>query len=254
MAVVLAGRPNRGRLREVSDAEWEALIDVAGVPMAARVAWALAEGMGGRGPLVVVGPSQLSRHLPERAVVVAPKEGLLENLEEGLAHFARDDVVLVAAGDAALLGGEHVEAFLKGVERLGEAELWYSIVPKGEVARRFPGMRRTFVRLREGVFTGGNLLALSPRVFGRLKDVAERAVALRKSPIGLARLFGAGFLFRFLLGRVSLAEAEATFARLFRIRGRAVVVPYAEVGIDVDKPSDYRWCTHHLAGRGDAHG
>jgi molybdopterin-guanine dinucleotide biosynthesis protein A len=250
-ALVLAGRRNDGRLRSVSEADWEALIDVGGAPMAIRVARAVAEASEA---VAVVGPAELGPLLPAGARLVPPQADLLANLERGLSIFPDEEALLVATGDAALLRAEHVLAFRRGVEAAAEADLWYSIVPRHVVEAFLPGVRRTYVRLREGSFTGGNLLALRPATFGRLKRIAERVVALRKSPLGLARLVGFGFVLRLLAGVVSLAEAERRFSALAGVRGKAVVLPYAEVGVDVDKPSDYRWCTTHLARKEEADG
>jgi hypothetical protein len=246
VAVVLAGRPNDGLLRSVSAEAWEALIPVAGRPMAAWVVRTLAS-VPGVGPVVVVGPEALARHVPE-AEVVAPGRDMLENLEIGLGRLAGRDLVLVATGDAPLLTRAEVEAFLAGVAARPVGDLYWSIVPREAVEAALPGVRRTWVRLREGTYTGGNLAALRPAAAGGVRALAERLVALRKSPWRLAGLLGGSFLLRFLLGRVRLEEAEARFSRLLGLEGRAVVVPSVGVGVDVDKPSDYWYCERVLRG------
>jgi CTP:molybdopterin cytidylyltransferase MocA len=245
MAVVLAGRRNEGRLRAVSSEPWEALIEVGGRPMAARVVEAVRGAVPGR--VAVVGPQELLPYLPEGVTLVAPGATLIENLERGLAALDDDGPVLVATGDIPLLRAEHVTAFLQGGEDGEPGDVGYSIVPREAVEAVLPGVHRTYVRLAEGIFTGGNLLSLRRSALPRLKTLAQEVVAFRKAPWRLAGILGPVFLARFLFGRVRLAEAEERFSRLGRFRGRAVIVPHAEVGIDVDKPSDLAFCESYLA-------
>jgi molybdopterin-guanine dinucleotide biosynthesis protein A len=249
VAVVLAGRRNDGHLQSVSSEPWEALIDVAGRPMAARVVDALVAA--GVGEVVVVGPDDLAPHLPAGARVVAPGRSLLENLERGLEASATSGPVLVATGDIPLLEAEHVRFFLTQASSHDNYDLAYSIVPRSAVEAVLPGVRRTYVRLAEGTFTGGNLLSLRPAALPALRGLADRVVSLRKAPWRLAGLLGPWLLVRFLLGRVRLAEAEERFSRLGEFVGRAVVVPYAAVGVDVDKASDYALCERWLSRRVD---
>lgn len=76
--------------------------------------------------------------------------------------------------------------------------------------------------------------------------VAKKLVARRKNPLALARLFGLGLAWKFLNGRLSIREAEDRFAGMLGITGRAVISPFAEVGVDVDKPSDLKLAEEFL--------
>jgi hypothetical protein len=124
------------------------------------------------------------------------------------------------------------------LERAPEAALVYPIVPKEAVEARFPGNRRTYARLKEGTFTGGNLLLLDKALFFQALPLARRVVALRKRPLALARLIGLDILLKLLLGRLSLPELEARARRILGVEARALVTPYPEVGVDVDKEED----------------
>jgi hypothetical protein len=54
----------------------------------------------------------------------------------------------------------------------------------------------------------------------------------------LSRQIGLLFILKFLLKRLSLSEVELQFSKLLSIKGKAIVLDYPEIGIDVDKPSD----------------
>jgi hypothetical protein len=143
--------------------------------------------------------------------------------------------VLVATADIPHLTPEAVRFVL---ERAPEAALVYPIVPKEAVEARFPGNRRTYARLKEGTFTGGNLLLLDKALFFQALPLARRVVALRKRPLALARLIGLDILLKLLLGRLSLPELEARARRILGVEARALVTPHPEVGVDVDKEED----------------
>ncbi len=78
---------------------------------------------------------------------------------------------------------------------------------------------------------------------GRLKlilnddtDLWEKITNSRKSPLKQAALIGFGTAFKLLTGQLSLQQAETNIMARLKIKGKAIVCPYAEVGMDVDKP------------------
>lgn len=247
-AVVLAGARNDGPLADSADAEWEALIDVGGRPMAAWVLEALRD-TGRVGRVAVVGPPEPLSALadPERGGVAGgdgfdltfPGDagGLLANLELGFRSLASERPVLVATGDIPLVTPEAVTDFLAACEA-EEADVHYPIIRREDSEARYPGVVRTYVRLLDGEFTGGNVALVAPHVVTRHRAVFEQAVAMRKNPIGLARLFGLGLLLKMLLGRLRVRDVEARFVKAFGLKGRAVLCPHPEIGMDVDKPAD----------------
>ncbi|MEW6771653.1 MAG: NTP transferase domain-containing protein [Bacillota bacterium] len=236
-AVVLAGAPNTGRLREVSPVPWEALIDIHGRPMAAYVIDALLAAPA-VGKVAVVGPPELEEAcVSGRLLFLAPRGSMLENLTAGLDAFPDAPRVLIATADIPLLTPASAAGFLDLCAG-GGAEVYYPVIPRAVVEKALPGVRRTYVRLRDGVFTGGNLGLVDPRAIRRCLGRAREFVRLRKKPLRLALVVGPGFLGRFLLGRLTLREAERRVSELLGFRGRAVIAPFPEIGVDVDKPAD----------------
>ena len=71
-----------------------------------------------------------------------------------------------------------------------------------------------------------------------LERFIERLGAARKHPFKLASLFGWDLLARFAVGRLTIAQAEARAAKLLRAPVRALVSPYPETAVNVDRPSD----------------
>jgi len=71
-----------------------------------------------------------------------------------------------------------------------------------------------------------------------LERFIEDLGAARKSPLRLASLFGWDMLARFALGRLSVAEAEARATKILGAPVSALISPYPETAVNVDRVSD----------------
>jgi hypothetical protein len=248
-ALVLAGRPNDGRLEAAGDVGWEALIDVAGEPMAGRVLAALGGARSVAGG-VVVGPPGLETCLPPGFARVDPVGDTIANLAAGLAvrpSSARH--VLVATSDIPLVTSAMIDSL---IDDCGDQsfDVYFPVVRREVAEARFPGVRRTYVRLRDGSYTAGNLFLVRPEVLladGSGEGLLERMVRWRKAPWRMALALGPGLLIGLVTARLDLAGAERQASRRLGVRGRAVVTPHAEVGVDVDKPGDLALCREALS-------
>ena len=195
-------------------------------------------GVAGIGPIVIVAPRVLPPGIATTAdVVVEERGGLLENVDAGLAAVARDSLALVVAADIPLLTSKAVAAFLERALALN-ADVAYGVVSKADVTSAYPSARKTFVRLRDGVFTGGNLVLMRQEGFTRVRPVLARAIAARKRPWDLARLFGPATLFGLATGRLEVSALEARAAQIVGIRARAVICHEPEIALDVDRGED----------------
>lgn len=145
--------------------------------------------------------------------------------------------LLIVTGDLPLLTVEAVDHFMASASER-EGELFYPVVAKELNDERYPGVQRTYVNLSDGIYTGGNLFLADPGIIERALPAAEKLVAYRKKPVKLASCIGWGVLARYLMGWLSLAQVEEAVSRMMGVRGRVIVSPYPEVGIDVDKVSD----------------
>ena len=113
------------------------------------------------GPLVVVGNVPASTDYDG----VPDTNDFVANVFAGLDRFPNAPYVLLATSDLPFLTGMVVGDFARGAEAYGRAnnaDLLWPIVPVKLCYDRFPGVRRTALRLREGEFTGGNLALVRP--------------------------------------------------------------------------------------------
>jgi len=248
-ALVMAGAPNDGPLKEASDAPYEALIDIGGRPMVEYVLDAL-RAAPSVGAIAVVGPAELRKAVRLGDALLLESAGsVLDNLERGVRALREAGCrghLLVATSDIPLITVEALETFLALCRRRdAEApvdrdrfDAYYPMVSRENCDARFPGVQRTYVGLKDGQFTGGNVVLLDPAVVLDRRQLFEQVVALRKDPVGMARLLGFGFIVKFLLRRLTARDIENIVREKFGIVGAVIQVPHAEVGFDVDKPSD----------------
>jgi len=238
-ALVLAGSPNDGPLRSCSPARYEALIPIRGKLMVEYVVEALRQ-CKRIDRVVIVGPREelaANLKLNSRECVVDHGGDLTENVLRGLKCLPGAERVLLVTSDIPLINSQAIDNFLDLCSE-EEADLYYPIVRREVVERRYAASMRTYVQLKDGVYTGGNIFLFNPGVVEDCMPRGQKLVDARKSPLKLCRLVGFIFLIKFLMKNVSLQEAQKKVSRLLGIKGRVVVSMYPEVGVDVDKPSD----------------
>lgn len=259
-ALVLAGR--RGpddplaRARGVSH---RALLPVAGVPMLLRVVRALREtpevgslGVSIDAPERLEAVPELARLRGEGALAVHPSEATpSRSVGRALSPWpgAR---VLVTTADHALLTPERIAGFLAAADAT-DADVAVGFVERSTFEARHPGAPRTWLRLRDGAWTGANLFALRREAALRAVAFFARAERHRKTPWRLVGALGAGLLLGYATGTLGL---DTAFARLSRRAGaslRPVVLDDAEAAIDVDRERDVALAEAILAARGGAH-
>jgi GTP:adenosylcobinamide-phosphate guanylyltransferase len=236
--VVLAGGPPDELAAHTPGAPNKAFIDIAGVPLVARTLQALrATPQVGR--IIVVAPSQAhgSRALELADECRADGRKIRDSLASGLRDLPPDDDVLVSTSDLPVLTPEAIADFIARA-RAANADITYGCLEKRTHAARFPEVPHTWARLRDGTYCGGGFVTIKPRAYPALASFIERLGHARKNPLQLASLFGWDVLAKFAVRRLSIADAERRASRLVGAPVRAVVSPYAETAVNVDRLSD----------------
>ena len=99
----------------------------------------------------------------------------------------------------------------------------------------------------EGIVTGGNLFLIRSELIEQCLEMGVKLVERRKNPLAMARLFGFGLVWQYLTRRLSIEMAEQRFYQVMGIRGKGIISPYAEIGVDIDKPSDLNLAQEKLS-------
>lgn len=240
-AVILGGAENSGSLKKSADARYEAQIEITGRPMIDFVVAAL-EKLECIDRVVVVAADEVAAGLKGKKIwkVVPPGPDMVESLHRALRLLRQGGHVLVLSSDIPLITAEALRDFLRQCQER-EADIYYSLVPRRVIEERFKGVQRTYVRLKDGIFTGGNVVLINPEAVLAYSHYLRQAIQLRKHPLKLCRLLGIKFFLKFLGGRLTVAEVEVRVEELIKLKGAGVISLHPEIGIDVDKPSDLQF-------------
>ena len=237
-ALVLAGGPFDDLAAHTPHAPNKAFVEIAGLTLVERTLKALREAKS-IGRIIVVAPVSAHAH---QALALADElrpDGvhIRESLQNGVAGLDPGAAILVSASDLPLLTPEAIDDYVARAQATG-ADLTYGCIEKRVHMAKYPEAPHTWARLRDGTYCGTGFVTLRPRVWPALKQVIEQLGEARKNPLKLASLFGWRVLWRFALRRLTIAQAEARASYVIGAKVRAVVSPYAEIGINVDRVSD----------------
>ncbi len=239
-AIVLAGqRPGVDPLAAHFGESWKALVPVGGEAMVTRVVRTLST-VPAIARIVVLAqePGVL------RTAVAAGGDAAILTSSAGISASIRaiagtDEAswpVLVTTADHPLLTRDMVEAFLA---QSMDADLAIGMVEREVLNAHYPDNRRTWLRFRDGDWSGANLFAMrNDRVVAALTLWAE-AEQDRKKAWKLFLHFGPWLALRAITRSIGLADGIAQAGRRLGLNARLAVMAQAEAAIDVDKPSDH---------------
>jgi GTP:adenosylcobinamide-phosphate guanylyltransferase len=197
--------------------------------------------------ITVVGPKeQLEPIIGDRVdFIVEGTDSIVTNALLAMENFKNDKQVLITTSDIPMLTVEALEDFINKALDMN-ADLCYSVVDKRVNDMKYPEVKRTYARLREGQFTGGNIFLFNPAVTDKCKAFIEQMLEYRKNPAKMAMVLGVGFLIRMALGILTITAVQKKTERLLGIKGAVVISGYPEVGNDVDKVSDIQFVEKYL--------
>ena len=256
-AIVLAGYSTEkpDPLAAALGMERKALIPLAGHPMVYWVVKALRDSTR-VDQIYVVGITEEDNIDFGTEVIYVPNQNAhFENIMAGIdavqSHQPDAEFALLASGDIPALTSETVDWFIETCEN-SDGDFFYSVVKKEVMEAAFPDSRRSYVPIREGRVCGGDLFFVRLAVAHNNQDLVRELLARRKSTFQQARLLGFKVILKFLFRRLSLQDAEELSERLLQAKGKVIVSPYADLGMDVDKPHQLEMVRQALEARQEA--
>jgi len=246
-AIVLAGdRRVPDPVAQAAGVACKALVPVAGAAMVLRVLAAL-NASAAVGRCVLCGPAW---SVVEQTAVLhtgittdrfdwaPPQASPSASAGSVLERLPAATPVLLTTADHALLSADIVDYFCAEA-RISGCDAAVAVALHSSVTAAYPTARRTAIKLRDGGYCGCNLFAfLTPR--GRaLAEHWRRVEQQRKQPWQVIRILGFMALLRYLLGRLTLAEALARLSARLQLNIGAVILPFAEAAVDVDTVADW---------------
>jgi len=234
-ALLLAGaRPEPDPAAAYAGVTHKALIELGGAPLLTRVVTALADA-GFIWITVVTSDPDVARLAMSLEARVLPAEAgpslsVLTGVE------AVGTPLLVTTSDHALLEAEWVERFVADAPQ--EADVCVLLARREVVEAAAPATKRTYLTFADGAWSGCNLFLLRNEHALAAIRLWRTIEADRKRPWRIVRRLGPLALARYLMGRMTLAEALERLGRLCGARVAAVESPFGLAAVDVDKPED----------------
>lgn len=219
--------------------EPKALLDICGKPM---IQWVL-DALGGAETIdrvVVIGLTDDSGVRCSKAITFMPSRGgMLDNIRGSVEKVLEINPdakhTIVVSSDIPAITAEIVDWAVHAAMETDD-DVYYNLITKEVMEARFPNSKRSFVRLKGVDVCGGDMNVIRTTMVVEEGEIWERIVAARKNIFKQASLLGYDTLFLLLFRLITLENAVKKVSKRLNISGRAILCPYAEVGMDVDKP------------------
>ncbi|PQA87071.1 GTP--adenosylcobinamide-phosphate guanylyltransferase [Marinicaulis flavus] len=256
-AIVIAGkRPGTDPVAAARGQTYKALVEIHGQAMIARVLDALSQAPAiarivlvtedAIGPLdAIPGVAEAKTRLPVERVRAAPT--ISASVCAAIEARENDPRFLIATADHPLLTKDMVNDFLDRSQ--GKPGVSIALVARETIEDAYPQMQRTYLKFRGAEVSGANLFAINDRSGLNAVRFWEKVEANRKRPWKLAAAFGPLNLIGFALKLFSIDTAFRRAGKIVRCPAHAILLPYANAAIDVDKPSDLEQVEAILAAR-----
>jgi len=236
----LAGAKEKGPLEIVEKVENKALIMLDNRPMIDYIVDAL-NNSENIDRILVVGPkNELYPYIGKKVdEILDPGNSIPGNMEIGFNYFNSDNNLLLLTSDIPLITPEAIEEFLEiCIKR--KAYIGYPLITKEKIVKKYPETERTYVKMKEGIFCGGNIVFFKPEVFFQKKKLIKELFDNRKATWKYVKILGLKFIFKFLFKTLTLEEVEKRVTGILGYNSIAAMISYPEIMIDLDKPSDLK--------------
>ncbi len=239
--LILAGqRANKNGERVVdpllagTGVSWKALLPIRGKPMVGYVLAALDASKTVSRPYWISG---LDKDLIDQSLNQSPSEGGPASSVVVAAKAGLPYPFMVTTCDHPLLSSDMVEYFLQESQASG-ADFTLGLATKDIIHPAYPNVKRTYLKFKNQHVSGCNLFYVRNEKGLEAIKFWRAAQHDRKRPLRLARRLGFGMLLKYLSGGLTLEKAFEHASKSLRIDAKAILLPFAEAAIDVDKPSD----------------
>jgi len=230
----------------------KALLDICGKPMIQWVLDALA-GAKTIDSILVIGLEADSGVTCSKPIVFIPNQGgMLDNIRGGVKKVLelnpQSHHVIAVSSDIPAITSEVVDWAVNAAMETDE-DVYYNLITRQVMEARYPTSKRSYVRLKDVEVCGGDMNVIRTITVTTNDELWERIVAARKNVFKQAALVGYDTLILLMLRMITLEGAAKKVIKRMNITGRAILSPYAEIGMDVDKPHQLEILRQDLAQR-----
>jgi GTP:adenosylcobinamide-phosphate guanylyltransferase len=240
-AIVTAGGiPQPGEpLYDFTLGKSKALLDVAGKPMIQWVLDALSAASTVEG-VIIMGLTAEDGVRCTKPLTYVPNQGeMLSNILTGLKQVEKlapaASHALIVSSDIPALTPESVD-WVAHTALQTDHDAYYNVIERDVMEKRFPGSNRTYTRLKDAQVCGGDLNVARISLGTGKDELWQRIIDSRKNAFKQASLLGFDLLFLLLVRQVTIEQAEKKVSQRIGLKAKVLRCPYAEVGMDIDKP------------------
>jgi GTP:adenosylcobinamide-phosphate guanylyltransferase len=240
-AIITAGGiPVQGEpLFERSGGKPKALMNFAGKPMIQWVLDALSGSQYVRQIIIVGLPPFTELHCGHPLTIIDTQGSILGNLQAGVRELQRQgeisQKVLAVSSDIPAISADMVNWVITKVQQT-DHDLYYNVITRETMEATFPASKRTYIKLSDVEICGGDINAFDYQMVFQKQKLFEEIIATRKNPLKQASILGFDTLFLILIKKMTLLQAEINISKKIESRGHAILCPFAEIGMDIDKP------------------
>jgi GTP:adenosylcobinamide-phosphate guanylyltransferase len=230
----------------------KAMLDIQGKPMIQWVLDALSAAKQVEN-VVLIGLTEESGVTCEKPLSFIPNHlSMIENILGGI-HKVMEITptatrMLLVSSDIPAITPDIVDWVVENSLQF-DVDLCYNVATRQVIEARFPGSRRTFTKLKGLEVCGGDMHVIHTSVISMSPAIWERLIASRKNPFKQAAIIGFDTLLLMLLRLITLDAAVKKVTARLHMTGQAIICPYAEIAMDVDKPNQLELMRLDLAKR-----
>lgn len=213
------------------------------------------------GNIYLLGLSDEELHLqpPVYSIPVDPTSGIEEKLLTGVRYLESEgedtNPIIVTTADTPGMTTPSINSFFEQLEAMqGNPDGVLTGVPIEPTLEVFPSNNRVVAYFRDHHIYPGELAALKGQAIQKAQSLIEDIGTLRRSfnrntdnvSLGPALRYIARkpglwpLIIRYLLGSLTLAQAEQDLSRAFQLDLRVIVIPDPGFGMDMDMPEDFQ--------------
>jgi len=252
-AIVTAGGiPEPGDpLYEYTQGSSKALLDVAGKPMIQWVLDALCESQRIRNIVLIGLPEDSSVKCHKLGAFIPNQGSMLNNIRTGVNKIFElqpdAEHVLLVSSDVPSIKPEMIDWIVDTCMQTDD-DIYYNVITREVMEKRFPLSKRSYTNLKDVAVCGGDINVIRASLVTSEDEIWDHLIGARKNVLKQAAILGFDTLFLLLLRQITIDGAVKKVAKRLNVSGRAVICPYAEIGMDIDKPHQLELLRKDLAG------
>jgi GTP:adenosylcobinamide-phosphate guanylyltransferase len=230
----------------------KALLDLCGKPM---IQWVL-DALSGSSlidQVILIGlPPSAEIHCKHNFISLEDQPNMLLNVRYASKYLlesgVKSELALLVAADIPAITSEMIDWTIQTVQQT-DHDLYYSLIERSAMEKRFPGSNRSFYHLRDIEICGGDLNAVNINAMVKENPIWDKLIAARKNAFKQTAIVGLDTLFLFLIRWFDIHRAGPWASKRLGLRAHTFIDMHPETAMDVDKPHQLEIIRADLCGQ-----